>query len=159
VRIFVDNRRAMLSESKEVTMKSPFILGLTAAATIALSLAAFTAGDLAFGTMTPVSAQSAPGDQGGQGGPGGGGKHGNQAFAKMLLSLNLSDGQKSQIRAMMTDARAKMKTLTDQQAKRDTMKAAFAKIETVLTPAQATKLKEERAAFFKAHPPSNPNHS
>jgi Spy/CpxP family protein refolding chaperone len=150
----------MLFESKEVTMKSPFILGLTAAATIALSLAAFTASDLAFGTITPVSAQSAPGGQGGQDGQGGqGGKHGNQAFAKMLLSLDLSDGQKSQIRGMMADARAKMKTLTDQQAKRDTMKAAFAKIETVLTPAQATKLKEERAAFFKAHPPSNPNHS
>jgi Spy/CpxP family protein refolding chaperone len=147
----------MLSESKEVTMKSPFILGLTAAATIALSLAAFTAGDLAFGTMTPVFAQAAPDGQGGQGAPGG--KHGNQAFAKMLLSLDLSDGQKNQIRAMMSDARAKMKTLTDQQAKRDTMKAAFAKIETVLTPAQATKLKDERAAFFKAHPPSNPNHS
>lgn len=131
-----------------------FMLSLAAVATVALSLAAFTAGNVALGTVTPAVAQPAPG----QGGPGGPGGRGNQRFAKMLMALNLSDAQKTRIRSIMAGARAKAKTLTDIQAKRDTMRGAFGKIETVLTPAQRTKLDAERAAF-KAQHASDASHS
>jgi Spy/CpxP family protein refolding chaperone len=119
---------------------------LTAAAAIALTLSVFTVGDLALGRIAPAAAQAVPGPGGGQGYA-----KGRQQFAKMLLSLNLSDGQKKQIRSIMADARAKSKTLTDPQDKRKTMSGAFKNIEAVLTPAQKTKLHAERAAFFKAH--------
>jgi Spy/CpxP family protein refolding chaperone len=130
-------------------MMNRLILALAAVATVALSVAGFTARDIALGSVAPVSAQAAPG------GPGG---RGNQRFAKMLLSLNLSDDQKNQIRAIMADARAKAKTMTDMQAKRDTMRGAFGKIETVLTPAQRTKLHAERDAY-KAQHASDTSHS
>ena len=123
-----------------------FFPALTAAAAIVLTVSAFTVGDLALGRIAPVSAQAAPG-------PGDGQDYakGRRQFAKMLLSLNLSDGQKTQIRSIMADARAKSKTLTDPQEKRNTMFGAFKNIEAVLTPAQKTKLHAERAAAFKAH--------
>jgi Spy/CpxP family protein refolding chaperone len=125
-----------------------FFPALTAAAAVALALSAFTAGDLALGRVAPAAAQAAPGP----GGPGGGQGYakGRQQFAKMLMSLNLSDGQKNQIRSIMADARAKSEALTDPQAKRQTMGAAFKNIEAVLTPAQKDKLHAERAAL-KAH--------
>jgi Spy/CpxP family protein refolding chaperone len=123
------------------------------AAAIALALTAFTASDIALGTISPAAAQSAPA----AGGPGGA-AGGRQQFAKMLMSLNLNDDQKNQIRSIMADARAKSKTLTDRQAKRDTMRAAFAQIETVLTPAQRTKLHAERDAL-KAQRASEAGHS
>jgi Spy/CpxP family protein refolding chaperone len=121
-----------------------FLLSLAAVATVALSVAGFTARDIALGSVAPVSAQAAPG----QGAPGG---RGNQRFAKMLMSLNLNGDQKNRIRSIMADARAKAKTMTDIQAKRDTMRGAFGKIETVLTPAQRTKLHAERDAFKAQH--------
>jgi hypothetical protein len=135
-----------------------FFPALTATAAVALALTAFTAGDLALGRIAPAAAQSAPGP----GGPGGGGQgyaKGRQQFAKMLMTLNLSDGQKDQIRGIMAGARAKSKTLTDPQAKRDAMRGAFKSIEAVLTPAQKTKLHAERAAFSKSHggPPGGGN--
>jgi Spy/CpxP family protein refolding chaperone len=127
-----------------------FTLALAATATVALSLAAFTAGDLAYGRVAPAAAQAAPGgSQGGQGGQNSG--RGRQQFAKMLQSLNLSDNQKNQIRTIMANARAKNKSLTDPQAKRDTMRGAFKSIEAVLTPAQQSKLQAERADYIKAH--------
>jgi Spy/CpxP family protein refolding chaperone len=132
-----------------------FFPALTAAAAVALTLSLFTIGDLALGRITPAAAQTAngPAMSGGQGYA-----KGRQRFAKMLMSLNLSDGQKSQIRSIMADARAKNKTLTDPQDKRKTMFGAFQNIEAVLTPAQKTKLYAERAAN-KAHggPPGGGN--
>jgi Spy/CpxP family protein refolding chaperone len=121
-----------------------FVLSLAAAATVVLSLIAFTAGDLALGTVAPAAAQAAPGP----GGPGGPNGRGNQRFAKMLLSLQppLTEAQKNRIRAIMADARTKARALTDPQAKRDTMRAAFGKIRTVLTPAQQAKMKAEFGA-------------
>jgi Spy/CpxP family protein refolding chaperone len=130
-----------------------FILSLAAIGTVALSLAAFTAGDLAFGAVSPAAAQSAPGPQGAAGGG-----QGRQRFAKMLMSLDLSDDQKTRIRSIMADARAKTRTLTDVQAKRDTMRAAFTQIETVLTPAQQAKLHAERDAL-KAQRAGEAGHS
>ena len=132
-----------------------FFPALTAAATVAFALTAFTAGDLALGRIAPAAAQASPGPGGGSQGYG----KGRQQFAKMLQTLDLSDGQKNQIRSIMEAARAKNKTLTDPQAKRQTMSGAFKNIEAVLTPAQKSKLDAERAAYFKAHggPPRSGN--
>lgn len=118
-----------------------FVLALAAVATVALSLAGFTAGNVALGTIAPASAQADPGQ-----GPPPGGQQRGQRFGKMLLALNLSDDQKSRIRAIMAGARAKSKSLTDRDAKRATMRAAFAQIDTVLTPPQRTKLHAQMAA-------------
>ena len=121
-----------------------FVLALAATASVALSVAGFTAADVARGTVAPAAAQAAPG------GPQGAAA-GRQRFAKMLMSLNLTDAQKTQIRSIMGSARAKSKTLTDMQAKRDTMRGAFKNIEAVLTPAQRTKLHAERDAALAQH--------
>jgi Spy/CpxP family protein refolding chaperone len=122
-----------------------FVLSLAAVASVAVSLVAFTAGDLVVGAVAPAAAQSAPGP----GGPGGPNGRGNQRFAKMLMSLQppLTEDQKNRIRAIMADARAKARSLTDIQAKRDTMRAAFTKIRTVLTPPQQAKMKAQFDAF------------
>jgi Spy/CpxP family protein refolding chaperone len=69
----------------------------------------------------------------------------------MLMSLNLNDAQKGQIKTIMANARAKSKTLTDMQAKRDNMREAFKNVEAVLTPAQKTKLHAERDAMRAQH--------
>jgi Spy/CpxP family protein refolding chaperone len=132
----------MSTQSKEIIMNR-FILALAAVGTVTLSIAAFTAADRSLGTLTQAVAQTAPPPAGA---PGPGGGHGNQRFAKMLMSLNLSDDQQNQIRGIMKAARDQNKSLTDVQAKRDNMRAAFTKVEAVLTPAQRTKLQAERDA-------------
>jgi Spy/CpxP family protein refolding chaperone len=119
---------------------------LAAAAAVTLSLAAFTAGDLALGRIAPAAAQAAPG-----GAAPGGGQAGRGRFGQMLMSLNLSPEQTSQIKSIMANARAKAKSLTDMQAKRDTMRGAFKDIEAVLTPAQKAKLQSERDAYKAQH--------
>src|SRR5277367_4195978 len=98
-------------------MKNHFVRWLTALVAVTLALTAFTAGDLARGLIAPAVAQAQPGSGPPQGG-GPGGAAGRERMAKMLASLNLSDDQKNKIRAIMADARAKMQTLTDPQAKR-----------------------------------------
>ncbi len=128
-----------------------FILALAAAAAVTLSLAAFTAGDLALGRVAPAVAQTSPGDQ-----PAPAGRR--RLFGQLLMALDLSDALKSQIKSIMADARAQNKTLTDPQAKRENMRGAFTKIEAVLTPAQRTKLHAERDAA-KAQHGGTPSHS
>jgi len=110
-----------------------FIVPLTAVVTAALLTAGFTAGDVALGGVAPAAAQTAPSSPSSRG----------QRFGQMLLALNLSDDQKSQIRTIMSDARAKNANVTDQDTRRANMKAAFAKVEAVLTPDQRTKLHAE----------------
>ncbi len=129
-----------------------FVLSLAAIATVTLSLAGFTAGDVALGTVVPASAQAD------EGGPPPGAPQRGQRFGKMLLALNLSDDQKNKIRSIMAGARAKSKNLTDRDAKRATMKAAFAEIDTVLTPEQRTKLHAQMAAA-RAQREGTPTHS
>jgi len=131
-------------------MMNRFILALGAAAAVTLSVAGFTAGKVALGTLTPAAAQTAPGPNGAQGGAGG--RRGNQQLAKMLLTLNLSDDQKAKIRTIMADARAKAKSVTDPQAKRDAFRAGIGKIDSVLTPEQLKKLQAQRNAFRSQHP-------
>ena len=132
-------------------MMKRFVLSLAAVATVALSVAGFTSAGIALGTIAPAAAQA-------DAGPPAGGQRGGQRFGKMLLSLNLSDGQKAQIRSIMADARAKGKALTDRDAKRANMRAAFAKIDTVLTPPQRTKLHAQMAAA-RAQYKANATHS
>jgi Spy/CpxP family protein refolding chaperone len=60
-------------------------------------------------------------------------------FAKILETLNLSDAQKDKIRAIMADARAKSKD-ADPETRKANFKAAFAQIDTILSPDQRTQL-------------------
>jgi Spy/CpxP family protein refolding chaperone len=113
-----------------------FIRSLTAAAAVALTVAGLTAADIAHGTLAPAAAQDAP-PAGGQRGA---------RFGKMLLGLDLTDAQKTQIRSIMASARQQNENVTDPQVKRANYKAALAKVQTVLTPSQRTKLQSEMAA-------------
>jgi len=114
-------------------MAQRFVLTLAAAGAVALSAAGFTAADLALGRVAPALAQSAPA----------GAQSPRAKFGKMLLTLNLSDAQKDQIRSIMQSTRDQNKNVTDPEVKRANFKAAFGKIETVLTKAQVTKLHAE----------------
>jgi Spy/CpxP family protein refolding chaperone len=122
---------------------------LAAAAAVAFSLAGFTAVDIARGDVPVASAQAAPAQPGQRGG---------RRFGEMLLSLNLSDAQKNKIRDIMAQARAQNKTLADRDAIRANMRAAFAKVQTVLNPHQLAKLKSEFAAA-RAHRAAAGNNS
>jgi Spy/CpxP family protein refolding chaperone len=86
------------------------------------------------GSVPAASAQDQP-----SGGPQPNGPHGNR-MGKILMSLNLNDDQKTQIRAIIADARKQNANVTDRDQKRANMKAAYAKVDTVLTPAQRTQL-------------------
>ncbi len=89
--------------------------------------------------LTPAAlAQAAPG--GGEGGSRGG----NRRFGQMLEKLGLSDAQKSQIRGIMKSARDQNQNVTDPAQRRANMRAAFQKIQGVLTPEQRAKLQAMR---------------
>jgi Spy/CpxP family protein refolding chaperone len=109
------------------------LIALTAAAAVAFAVTGLTA----VSTVAPAFAQAA------QGAPAAGQR---QRFGQMLLSLKLSDAQKSQIRSIIADARQKNQSVTDPQVKRANMRAAYAQVRTVLTPAQQAKLQSEMAA-------------
>jgi Spy/CpxP family protein refolding chaperone len=115
---------------------------LTAVAAVAFSVAGLTAVDIAHGTVSVASAQS---DAPAAGAPPAGAQRG-QRFGQMLMGLNLSDAQKSQIREIIASARQQNQSVTDPQVKRSNMRAAYAKVQTVLTPPQRAKLQSEMAA-------------
>jgi Spy/CpxP family protein refolding chaperone len=71
------------------------------------------------------------------GGPQGGGRH---MMAQALMGLGLSDDQKGKIRDIMGGVKKQNEGVTDPEIRRANYKAGFAKIETVLTPDQRTKL-------------------
>ena len=56
------------------------------------------------------------------------------------MSLGLSDDQKNKIRGIMRDAKQQNASVTDPTVRRANFKAAFAKIDTVLTSDQRTQL-------------------
>jgi Spy/CpxP family protein refolding chaperone len=64
----------------------------------------------------------------------------------MLMTLNLSDAQKGQIRGIIASARQQNQSVSDPQTKRSNMRAAYAKVRDILTPAQRAKLESEMAA-------------
>lgn len=80
------------------------------------------------------------------------GQGGRQRFGQLLLSLNLSDAQRQQVRAIMKAARDKNQSITDPQVKRANMRAAFAQVDTVLTPDQRTTLHAKMQAARKPQP-------
>jgi Spy/CpxP family protein refolding chaperone len=104
---------------------------------VALATALLTGGGtfaaVAFGSVPAALADDATS------GPPAGGQHGHR-MGEMLMSLNLSDAQKTQIRAIMAEARKQNENVTDREQRRSNMKAAMAKVDTVLTPAQRTEL-------------------
>jgi Spy/CpxP family protein refolding chaperone len=73
---------------------------------------------------------------------------GHRRFGQILLSLNLSDQQKAQIRAIMQNARQQSQN-ADRETRRANMQAAFKKIDGVLTPAQSQKLHAKLDAMRK----------
>jgi Spy/CpxP family protein refolding chaperone len=99
-----------------------------------------TAGAAAQGSS--MQGSSMQGAAPGQGSPASRGR-----FGKILLSLGLSDEQKTQVRAIIAAARAQAKT-QDPETRRATMRAAYTKIETtVLTPAQRATFETKMAAL------------
>ena len=113
--------------------------GLSVAAATMIITGGGTLAGVATGTVPVALAQDQPG-----GAPPEGARHGR--MGKILMSLNLTDAQKTQIRAIMADARKQNQNVTDRDARRANMKAAFDKVDTVLTPAQRTELHSKLAA-------------
>jgi Spy/CpxP family protein refolding chaperone len=74
--------------------------------------------------------------------------HGRPRMGQILMSLNLSDQQKTRIRAIMKDVRAQSQN-ADRETKRANYQAAFKKIDTVLTPSQRTELHAKMDAMRK----------
>lgn len=83
-----------------------------------------------------ILAQAGPNEQGG----------GRDRFGQVLMSLGLSDDQKAKIRSIMANARQKNQN-ADRDTRRKTMRAAFAQIENVLTPAQRDQLHQKMQAM------------
>lgn len=105
------------------------------------------------GASMQGSAAAGAGAQGAQPGANPGAR---RHFAQALLSLNLSDAQKSQIRAIMKTARAQAKS-EDPDTRRATMRAAFAKVQAILTPEQRTQFQAKLAALrAQDSPPQAP---
>ena len=77
--------------------------------------------------------------------------NGRHRMAQALASLGLSDSQKTQIRDIMSDAR-KNSTGADPATRRANFQAAIAKIDTVLTPDQRTKLHAKLAQMRSERP-------
>jgi Spy/CpxP family protein refolding chaperone len=107
------------------------------------------------GTASDASAQGpAAANQGAAGGAPGN-PNARRHFAEALMSLNLSDAEKSQIRDIMDAARAQAKT-QDPDTRRATMRAAFAKVQAVLTPEQRIAFKAKLAALRAQSPAQAP---
>jgi Spy/CpxP family protein refolding chaperone len=106
---------------------------LSIAVATALLVGAGTAANIAAGTLPAASAQ----DQPATGAPPAGHARG-QMMAKALMSLDLTDAQKSQIRAIRDETMKANADVTDRDVRRANYKAMMAKVETVLTPAQRT---------------------
>jgi Spy/CpxP family protein refolding chaperone len=101
-----------------------------------------------------ASVAGGPPQEGGGAGAQGAGR--GRRFGELLKSLNLTDDQKTKIRAIMADARKKSEG-ADRDTRRANMRAAFNAIETtVLTPPQRAefekKLAEMRAKYASPSP-------
>jgi protein CpxP len=102
-----------------------------------------TIASVAFGTVPAAFADEAP-----SGPPADGGPHGHR-MGQLLLSLNLTDAQKTQIRGIMADAHKQNGGITDRAQRRANMKAAMTKVDAVLTPAQRTELHAKMDAMHR----------
>jgi Spy/CpxP family protein refolding chaperone len=104
--------------------------------TAALSTLGFASGAVAVSAAPAVVAQAVQ-PPAGQAPPAGGHR---MRYGQVLQSLNLSDDQKTKIRGIIQSARAQNQNVTDRETKRANMKAAFAKVEALLTPSQRDQL-------------------
>jgi len=91
------------------------------------------------GSNSGSGSPRAAGGGGAYGAGGGSPANGRRHMAEALMGLGLSDVQKSEIREIMGAAR-KASAGADPETRRANFKAAFAKIDAVLTPDQRTKL-------------------
>ncbi len=114
-----------------------------AAIGVALAFALGGCSGTSSGGGSGASQDAASGGGAAAGAPGGSPANGRRWMAKALASLGLSDDQKTRIRAIMSATR-KENAGADPATRRANFKAAFAKIDDVLTPDQRTKLAELR---------------
>jgi Spy/CpxP family protein refolding chaperone len=121
---------------------------LTAACLAVLLLATGCSGKPADVAQSSAQAQPA----GTAGAPGSAGARGNARFGKVLQRLDLSDTQKEQIRTIMKDARTQARGTTDTGQRRAAMRAAFAKVQDVLTPAQRDAFKAKMQELRNSSP-------
>jgi Spy/CpxP family protein refolding chaperone len=124
-----------------------------ALAALALGLfgTAGTLGTAVLGTASAASAQAAP-----EGAPGASTGHHGQRMGQVLLSLNLNDKQKSQIRDIMAAARKQNEGVTDRDVRRANFKKAFGQVNAVLTPDQQKQFKEKMDALRKQNQTGQP---
>jgi Spy/CpxP family protein refolding chaperone len=114
------------------------------------------AGSLATATILTAAGSTGIAVAQDQGGASAGPRGGNRgAMGKVLLSLGLSDQQKSQIKDIMATARAQARATQDRDQKRAAYKTATDKIDTVLTPAQRTEFHAKMDAMRKEHAAQN----
>lgn len=109
-------------------------------------IGAVAASVLAAGGLVACSAPHTADNQVGAQAGAAGAQRGGARFGQLLLSLNLSDDQKSQIRSIMAAARQHNQGITDPQQRRENLRNAFAKIRSVLTPEQQAKLAADTKA-------------
>jgi Spy/CpxP family protein refolding chaperone len=135
-------------------MNTPIQRFKRSAFSVALATALLAGGGtfagVALGSVPAALADDAPS------GPPAGAPH-DHRMGQMLMSLDLSDAQKAQIRAIMADAHKQNANVTDREQRRANMKAALAKIDTVLTPAQRTALHAKMDAARRQTQGPQPN--
>jgi len=91
----------------------------------------------------------------GAAGAAGQGSSGRHHFAQALMSVNLSDAQKTQIRQIMSTARAEGRT-QDPETRRKTFHDAYEKVQAVLTPEQRTAFNAKMAELRAQSPVQAP---
>ena len=91
----------------------------------------------------------------GAAGAAGQGSSGRHHFAQALMSVNLSDAQKTQIRQIMSTARAEGRT-QDPETRRKTFHDAYEKVQAVLTPEQRTAFNAKMAELRALSPVQAP---
>jgi Spy/CpxP family protein refolding chaperone len=115
-------------------------------AVAALAIFLLSGGVVLTGCSSHAPAQATESQQGGQAQEGPGSSQRGPRFGQVLLSLGLSDDQKARIRSIMQDARQQSQG-ADQETRRKNFRAAMAKIDGVLTPAQRDQLHQKLAAM------------
>jgi len=114
------------------------VLALTLAT--ALLAGGGTSAGIALGTLPAASAQDQP-----AAGPPPAAARGR--MAKILMSLNLTDAQKSQIRAIRDETMKANANVTDRDQRKANYTAMRTKVEAVLTPAQRAAFKAKMEAM------------
>ena len=86
--------------------------------------------------------------------PGGGSPQTRGRMGQILMSLNLTDDQKAKIKQIMAQTRKENENITDRAVKRANFRAAYQRVQEVLTPDQQTQFKAKMAAMRAAQSPN-----